>query len=44
MGTGGSGSSGPKCPLVLLKPVDKRGSEVADRLVRTRVADALDLD
>jgi hypothetical protein len=35
MGSGGSGSSGPKSPLVLEKPVDKRGSEVADRLLMT---------
>jgi len=35
MGTGGNGSSGPKSPLMFLKPVDKRGSELADRLVMT---------
>ena len=38
--TGGSGSPGPKSPLVLLKPVDKHGSEVADRLVMTMAVEA----
>jgi hypothetical protein len=35
MSSGGNGSSGPKSPLVLEKLVDKRGSEVADRLLMT---------
>jgi hypothetical protein len=44
MRTEGSGSYGPKSPMVLLKSVDKHGSGVAYRLVMTMALEAFDLD
>ena len=41
---GGCGSYGPKSALVLHKPVEKHGSEVADRSVMTSVGNGSDLD
>jgi hypothetical protein len=37
-------SYGPKSSMVLVKPVEKRGSEVADRSVMTPVGNNSDLD
>lgn len=41
---GGCGSYGPKSALVLRKPVEKHGSEVADRSMTTPVGNGSDLD
>ena len=41
---GGCGSYGPKTGLVLRKPVEKHGSEVADRSLMTSVGNGSDLD
>src|SRR3954447_6809481 len=39
----GSGSSGPKSSLVRKKPVDKRGSEVADSSLMTKVKPSISI-
>ncbi len=41
---GGCGSYGPKSSMVLHEPVEKHGSEVADRSVMTSVGNGSDLD
>ena len=44
VGAGGCGSYGPKWALMLDEPVQKHGSEVADRLVLTSAEQCSDLD
>jgi hypothetical protein len=41
---GGAASYGPKSALVLDEPVEKHGSEVADRSVMTPAEERSDLD
>ena len=44
VGAGDRGSYGPKWALVLSEPVQKHGSEVADKLVMTSTEQCSDLD